>query len=95
MVQFRKQRLPQEEYVFFFIDLFGESVQGRPAKPWAQGDADDDVVKEAFKVSQLLMSGLRSKDMKREFSFYFLVFATQCVKQHKTEPFISDQSIVR
>lgn len=52
MVQFRKQRLPQEEYVFFFIDLFGESVQRRPAKPWAQGDADDPTAKEAFKVSQ-------------------------------------------
>lgn len=53
MVQFRKQRLPQEEYVFFFIDLFGESVQRLPAKPWAHGDADDHIAKEAFKVSQL------------------------------------------
>lgn len=58
MVQFRKQRLPREEFVFFFIDLFGESVRGRPAKPWAQGDEDDPVAKEAFEVSQLLMSDL-------------------------------------
>lgn len=57
MVQFRKQGLPQEEYVFFFIDLFGESVQRHPAKPWVQGDADDNTAKEAFKVSQLLMPG--------------------------------------
>ncbi|XP_053087241.1 atrial natriuretic peptide receptor 1 [Pangasianodon hypophthalmus] len=54
MVQFKKQRLPQEEYVFFFIDLFGESVQRRPAKPWAQGDADDDTAKEAFKSVKIL-----------------------------------------
>lgn len=57
MVQFRKQQLPQEEYVFFFIDLFGESVKRRPAKPWVQGDEDDHIAKEAFKVSQLLMFG--------------------------------------
>uniref|UniRef100_A0AAR2KFS3 Guanylate cyclase n=1 Tax=Pygocentrus nattereri TaxID=42514 RepID=A0AAR2KFS3_PYGNA len=49
MVQFHKQRLPQEEYVFFFIDLFGESVQGRPAQPWKRGDADDEAAKQAFK----------------------------------------------
>ncbi|KAF7686363.1 hypothetical protein HF521_015725 [Silurus meridionalis] len=54
MVQFRKQRLPQEEYVFFFIDLFGESVRRSPAKPWAQGDADDRIVKEAFKSVKIL-----------------------------------------
>lgn len=59
MVQFRKQQLPQEEYVFFFIDLFGESVQRSPAKPWVQGDAEDHTAKEAFKVSQLLMSGFQ------------------------------------
>uniref|UniRef100_A0A8B9JFH9 Guanylate cyclase n=1 Tax=Astyanax mexicanus TaxID=7994 RepID=A0A8B9JFH9_ASTMX len=51
MVQFYKQRLPQEEYVFFFIDLFGESLRSRPAKPWARGDADDEAAKQAFKVS--------------------------------------------
>ncbi|TSK28280.1 Atrial natriuretic peptide receptor 1 [Bagarius yarrelli] len=54
MVQFRKQRLPQEEYVFFFIDLFGESVQRSPAKPWVQGDADDQTAKEAFKSVKIL-----------------------------------------
>uniref|UniRef100_A0A671P3K8 Guanylate cyclase n=1 Tax=Sinocyclocheilus anshuiensis TaxID=1608454 RepID=A0A671P3K8_9TELE len=42
---------PQEEYAFFFIDLFGYSLQSHPAKPWARGDADDNVAKEAFKVS--------------------------------------------
>ncbi|KAK3507842.1 hypothetical protein QTP70_001365 [Hemibagrus guttatus] len=54
MVQFRKQQLPQEEYVFFFIDLFGESVQRSPAKPWVQGDADDHIAKEAFKSVKIL-----------------------------------------
>uniref|UniRef100_A0AAR2K1H3 Guanylate cyclase n=1 Tax=Pygocentrus nattereri TaxID=42514 RepID=A0AAR2K1H3_PYGNA len=54
MVQFHKQRLPQEEYVFFFIDLFGESVQGRPAQPWKRGDADDEAAKQAFKSVKIL-----------------------------------------
>ncbi|KAL6457541.1 hypothetical protein MHYP_G00345040 [Metynnis hypsauchen] len=54
MVQFHKQRLPQEEYVFFFIDLFGESVQSRPAQPWKRGDADDEAAKQAFKSVKIL-----------------------------------------
>ncbi|XP_026875547.1 atrial natriuretic peptide receptor 1 isoform X1 [Electrophorus electricus] len=54
MVQFWKQRLPPEEYVFFFIDLFGESLRSHPAKPWARGDADDHAAKEAFKSVKIL-----------------------------------------
>ncbi|XP_066529730.1 atrial natriuretic peptide receptor 1 [Hoplias malabaricus] len=54
MVQFYKQRLPQEEYVFFFIDLFGESLRSRPAKPWQRGDADDEAAKQAFKSVKIL-----------------------------------------
>uniref|UniRef100_A0A8C1NRK7 Guanylate cyclase n=1 Tax=Cyprinus carpio TaxID=7962 RepID=A0A8C1NRK7_CYPCA len=50
-----KLGLPQEEYAFFFIDLFGYSLQSHPAKPWARGDADDNVAKEAFKVSLMHM----------------------------------------
>lgn len=51
MVEFGKWGLPKEEYVFFFIDLFGHSLRSRPAKPWARGDDDDNAAKEAFKVS--------------------------------------------
>ncbi|XP_076864517.1 atrial natriuretic peptide receptor 1 [Brachyhypopomus gauderio] len=54
MVQFSKQKLPREEYVFFFIDLFGESLRGHPAKPWARGDADDQAAKEAFQSVKIL-----------------------------------------
>uniref|UniRef100_A0A671QW21 Guanylate cyclase n=1 Tax=Sinocyclocheilus anshuiensis TaxID=1608454 RepID=A0A671QW21_9TELE len=55
MVEFLRLGLPQEEYAFFFIDLFGYSLQSHPAKPWARGDADDNVAKEAFKVSLMHM----------------------------------------
>lgn len=51
MVEFWRRGFPQEEYAFFFIDLFGHSLQSHPAKPWARGDADDNAAKEAFKVS--------------------------------------------
>ncbi|KAI4880037.1 hypothetical protein NFI96_019907, partial [Prochilodus magdalenae] len=54
MVQFYKQRLPQEEYVFFFIDLFGESLRSQQAKPWKRGDADDEAAKQAFKSVKIL-----------------------------------------
>ncbi|XP_016327888.1 atrial natriuretic peptide receptor 1-like [Sinocyclocheilus anshuiensis] len=54
MVEFLRLGLPQEEYAFFFIDLFGYSLQSHPAKPWARGDADDNVAKEAFKNVKIL-----------------------------------------
>ncbi|KAA0710604.1 Atrial natriuretic peptide receptor 1 [Triplophysa tibetana] len=50
MVEFEKRGVHKEEYVFFFIDLFGHSLRSRPAKPWAWGDDDDNAAKEAFKV---------------------------------------------
>lgn len=53
MVEFEKRGVHKEEYVFFFIDLFGHSLRSRPAKPWARGDDDDNTAKEAFKVSLL------------------------------------------
>uniref|UniRef100_A0A8C2AVZ6 Guanylate cyclase n=1 Tax=Cyprinus carpio TaxID=7962 RepID=A0A8C2AVZ6_CYPCA len=55
MVEFLRLGFPQEEYAFFFIDLFGYSLQSHPAKPWARGDADDNAAKEAFKVSLMYM----------------------------------------
>uniref|UniRef100_A0A673HXT5 Guanylate cyclase n=1 Tax=Sinocyclocheilus rhinocerous TaxID=307959 RepID=A0A673HXT5_9TELE len=55
MVEFLRLGFPQEEYAFFFIDLFGYSLQSQPAKPWARGDADDNVAKKAFKVSLMYM----------------------------------------
>lgn len=51
MVNFRKANLPQEEFVFIYIDVFGRTVSSQPARPWARGDADDDIAKEAYQVS--------------------------------------------
>ncbi|KAJ8386485.1 hypothetical protein AAFF_G00169550 [Aldrovandia affinis] len=54
MVNFRKAGLPQEEYVFFYIDVFGRSLDSRPARPWAKGDADDPIAKEAFRSVKIV-----------------------------------------
>uniref|UniRef100_A0A8C7G4K5 Guanylate cyclase n=1 Tax=Oncorhynchus kisutch TaxID=8019 RepID=A0A8C7G4K5_ONCKI len=51
MVHFRRAGLPQEEFVFFYIDMFGHSLDSQNAQPWARGDQDDLVAKEAFQVS--------------------------------------------
>uniref|UniRef100_A0A8C8G4D3 Guanylate cyclase n=1 Tax=Oncorhynchus tshawytscha TaxID=74940 RepID=A0A8C8G4D3_ONCTS len=51
MVHFRRAGLPQEEYVFFYIDMFGLSLDSQNAQPWARGDQDDLVAKEAFQVN--------------------------------------------
>lgn len=51
MVNFHKANLPQEEFVFIYIDVFGRTVASQPAQPWARGDADDDLAKEAYRVS--------------------------------------------
>uniref|UniRef100_A0A4W5MG25 Receptor ligand binding region domain-containing protein n=1 Tax=Hucho hucho TaxID=62062 RepID=A0A4W5MG25_9TELE len=51
MVHFRRAGLPQEDFVFFYIDMFGRSLDSQNAQPWARGDQDDLVAKEAFQVS--------------------------------------------
>ncbi|XP_062847629.1 atrial natriuretic peptide receptor 1 [Trichomycterus rosablanca] len=54
MVHFRKADLPQEEFVFIYIDVFGRTVSSQPAQPWARGDADDQLAKEAFQNVKIL-----------------------------------------
>ncbi|XP_048881491.1 atrial natriuretic peptide receptor 1-like [Brienomyrus brachyistius] len=54
MVLFYKSGLPREEYVFFYIDVFGRSLGSRPAKPWANGGADDSIAKTAFQNVKIL-----------------------------------------
>uniref|UniRef100_A0A673YE49 Guanylate cyclase n=1 Tax=Salmo trutta TaxID=8032 RepID=A0A673YE49_SALTR len=54
MVHFRRAGLPQEEFVFFYIDMFGRSLDSQNAQPWARGDQDDLVAKEAFKSVKIL-----------------------------------------
>uniref|UniRef100_A0A8D3CZX4 Guanylate cyclase n=1 Tax=Scophthalmus maximus TaxID=52904 RepID=A0A8D3CZX4_SCOMX len=48
MVQFRRADLPHEQYVFFYIDVFADSLNSKHRQPWARGDEDDAVAKEAF-----------------------------------------------
>uniref|UniRef100_A0A4W5MYB1 Guanylate cyclase n=1 Tax=Hucho hucho TaxID=62062 RepID=A0A4W5MYB1_9TELE len=38
-------------FVFFYIDMFGRSLDSQNAQPWARGDQDDLVAKEAFQVN--------------------------------------------
>uniref|UniRef100_A0A7N8X9K1 Guanylate cyclase n=1 Tax=Mastacembelus armatus TaxID=205130 RepID=A0A7N8X9K1_9TELE len=62
MVQFWKEGVELEEYVFFFIDLFAESLGGRrPVRPWYRGDQDDYAALHAFRVSFIFsVSGERN-----------------------------------
>uniref|UniRef100_A0A671LJ74 Guanylate cyclase n=1 Tax=Sinocyclocheilus anshuiensis TaxID=1608454 RepID=A0A671LJ74_9TELE len=81
MVHFHRAGLPKEEYVFFYIDIFGRSLESRPSQPWARGDTDDVFAKEAFQSVKILtylepqnleykefVSDLKS-DAKRMFNF--------------------------
>uniref|UniRef100_A0A4W6DCD3 Guanylate cyclase n=1 Tax=Lates calcarifer TaxID=8187 RepID=A0A4W6DCD3_LATCA len=54
MVHFRQADLPHEQYVFFYIDVFGDSLNSRNRQPWKRGDEDDDVAKEAFQSVKIL-----------------------------------------
>uniref|UniRef100_A0A672ZES9 Guanylate cyclase n=1 Tax=Sphaeramia orbicularis TaxID=375764 RepID=A0A672ZES9_9TELE len=51
MVQFWKDVGSLEDYVFFFIDLFAEGMEGRGLiRPWYRGDEDDFAAHNAFRV---------------------------------------------
>ncbi|CAL8248804.1 unnamed protein product [Lota lota] len=55
MVRFHQAALlPQKEYVFFYIDVFGQSLKDTQNKPWARGDHDDPVAMEAYKSVKIL-----------------------------------------
>lgn len=47
--------LTGEDYVFFHLDVFGQSLQGAqgpvPRKPWERGDGQDRRARQAFQVS--------------------------------------------
>uniref|UniRef100_A0A8B9L5D1 Guanylate cyclase n=1 Tax=Astyanax mexicanus TaxID=7994 RepID=A0A8B9L5D1_ASTMX len=44
--------LPQEEFVFIYIDVFGRTLTSQPVQPWARGDADDELAKKAYQVRE-------------------------------------------
>lgn len=52
MIQFRREDVPHHEYVFLYVDVFGVSLGGAGGRgqPWARGDQDDPVAREAFQV---------------------------------------------
>uniref|UniRef100_A0A673A261 Guanylate cyclase n=1 Tax=Sphaeramia orbicularis TaxID=375764 RepID=A0A673A261_9TELE len=54
MVEFRRTNLPHEQYVFFYIDVFGDSLKANHQQPWAHGDEDDAIAKEAFQSVKIL-----------------------------------------
>uniref|UniRef100_A0AAR2JPN4 Guanylate cyclase n=1 Tax=Pygocentrus nattereri TaxID=42514 RepID=A0AAR2JPN4_PYGNA len=54
MVQFQKARLPQKEFVFIYIDMFGHTLASHPARPWARDDSDDDLAKKAYQSVKIL-----------------------------------------
>lgn len=54
MIQFWREDLPHEQYVFFYIDVFGYSLHSGCQQPWFRGDEDDAVAREAFQVPQVM-----------------------------------------
>lgn len=68
MVQFRQADLPHEQYVFFYIDVFGDSLNSEHRQPWARGDEDDVIAKEAFQVLKSLHKSDSSYSKTQEIS---------------------------
>ncbi|KAF3833391.1 hypothetical protein F7725_024595 [Dissostichus mawsoni] len=55
LVQFLKDGVELEDFVFFFIDLFAEGLEGPgPVRPWFRGDLDDQAAKLAFRSVKVL-----------------------------------------
>ncbi|XP_074837182.1 atrial natriuretic peptide receptor 1 isoform X2 [Carettochelys insculpta] len=58
MLQARREGLTQGDYAFFYIDIFGASLQGShfpdPQRPWRRGDQDDAEAREAFKAVMII-----------------------------------------
>uniref|UniRef100_A0A3B4W9S0 Guanylate cyclase n=1 Tax=Seriola lalandi dorsalis TaxID=1841481 RepID=A0A3B4W9S0_SERLL len=71
MVQFWKEGVELEEYVFFFIDLFAEGLGGRgPVRPWYRGDQDDHTARHAFRVKNNFLCYLKKSHISMLFKKY-------------------------
>ncbi|CAL1612253.1 unnamed protein product [Knipowitschia caucasica] len=54
MVEFRAADLPHEEFIFFYIDVFGDSLNSDLKRPWYRGDQEDAAAKLAFQNVKIL-----------------------------------------
>lgn len=58
MLQAGREGLTHGDYAFFYIDIFGASLQGsrfpEPQRPWKRGDHHDASARQAFEVSPVL-----------------------------------------
>uniref|UniRef100_A0AAX7V573 Guanylate cyclase n=1 Tax=Astatotilapia calliptera TaxID=8154 RepID=A0AAX7V573_ASTCA len=41
MVEFRRENLTHEQYVFFYLDVFADSLKSEHRQPWRRGDRED------------------------------------------------------
>lgn len=74
MIQFRQLDVPHHEYAFFYVDVFGVSLDrpGGRSQPWARGDQDDAVARDAFQVClNATTSGRRVTRVNNLFFFHF------------------------
>ncbi|XP_026548587.1 atrial natriuretic peptide receptor 1-like, partial [Notechis scutatus] len=58
MLQAHREGLTAGEYAFFYMDLFGSSLQSSrfpdPTLPWRRGDGNDGAAREAYKAVMLI-----------------------------------------
>uniref|UniRef100_A0A3Q4MHY9 guanylate cyclase n=1 Tax=Neolamprologus brichardi TaxID=32507 RepID=A0A3Q4MHY9_NEOBR len=54
MVEFRRENLTHEQYVFFYLDVFADSLKSEHRQPWRRGDREDAIAKEAFQSVKIL-----------------------------------------
>ncbi|XP_030606341.1 atrial natriuretic peptide receptor 1-like isoform X2 [Archocentrus centrarchus] len=54
MVEFKRTDLPHEQYVFFYLDMYAETLKSKRRQPWHRGDPEDVFAKEAFKNVKIL-----------------------------------------
>lgn len=63
----QRENLTNGDYVFFYLDVFGESLRGDsardPFKPWQQSPGQDSGLREAFQVSCAPLPGDGDRDL--------------------------------
>lgn len=63
----QRENLTNGDYVFFYLDVFGESLRGDsardPFKPWQQSPGQDSGLREAFQVSCARLPGDGDSDL--------------------------------